>query len=178
VERGTSPFSLGAAFALSPTGALAAVADYRHVVLLNTRHGTLERRVGWAEGEASWALSGGMAFHPSTAALAVGCHGGQVGVLPPDAATLAVRLPALDDEDNAVTALAFLTGGAVLVAGHHDGVVRLWSWTDARLLSELRGHLAAVRTLAVSTDGALLASGADDTTVLLWDLAEQLGPKA
>ncbi len=70
-----------------------------------------------------------------------------------------------------VLALAVVDGGARVVSGHLDGVIRLWSATTAGLPVELVGHTGGVSALAVSADGAQLVSGAIDGEVRAWPLA-------
>jgi guanine nucleotide-binding protein subunit beta-2-like 1 protein len=58
----------------------------------------------------------------------------------------------------------------LIVSGGWDKVVKVWSLTNLKLLTNLIGHTGYVNTLTVSPDGSLCASGGKDGTAMLWDL--------
>jgi WD40 repeat protein len=70
-----------------------------------------------------------------------------------------------------VTALAFQPYAPVLATGHDDGVVRVWQWSDSKLLRELRGHKMPVSAVSFSWDKTRLATAGEDRLIRVWDLA-------
>jgi serine/threonine protein kinase len=72
-----------------------------------------------------------------------------------------------------ILALAFSRDNNLLGSGSADGIVRIFSATNANqpLLREIQAHDSAVRAIAFSADGTRMATGADDGTVTLWDVA-------
>ena len=79
----------------------------------------------------------------------------------------------LDRHQAAVRCLGFSPDGSTLATGSDDGLVKLWSAADGRLLATLKGHADSVRAVVFSPDGKLLASGGKDLTVRVWDVAEK-----
>ena len=78
-----------------------------------------------------------------------------------------VRQPA------AVTALTFVAGGALLVTGHANRVLRVTDVATRRLTATLRGPEALVNLLCASPDGRRLAVGSHDRTVRVYDVESQ-----
>lgn len=72
-----------------------------------------------------------------------------------------------------VAAVALSRDGALLAAGGDDGVVRLWSTDDGRLLTELLGHTRAVLALRFDDRGRTLVSGSKDGSIRVWDVAQR-----
>jgi WD40 repeat protein/uncharacterized caspase-like protein len=70
---------------------------------------------------------------------------------------------------SAISSVAFLPNGKILVSGGADNMVKLWDVGTGRELLTLRGHTGAVNSVAVSSDGKFLASASDDNTIKLWD---------
>ncbi len=71
---------------------------------------------------------------------------------------------------------AFSPDGRYVVTGDHDGELRLWDVTCARLVRRLGGrwfgrHRKGVNDVAFSPDGRHLLSAGDDDTVRLWDVS-------
>eukprot|EP00997_Jenningsia_sp_PLL12_P004317 NODE_1864_length_1047_cov_169.268537_g1515_i0.p1 GENE.NODE_1864_length_1047_cov_169.268537_g1515_i0~~NODE_1864_length_1047_cov_169.268537_g1515_i0.p1 ORF type:complete len:308 (+),score=79.75 NODE_1864_length_1047_cov_169.268537_g1515_i0:131-925(+) len=58
----------------------------------------------------------------------------------------------------------------LIVSGGWDKVVKVWSLSNLKLLTNLLGHTGYVNTVTVSPDGSLCASGGKDGTAMLWDL--------
>jgi WD40 repeat protein len=67
--------------------------------------------------------------------------------------------------------LALRPDGSQLASGARDGIVRLWSTSDGKLLKELKGHARDVYSAAFHPDGTSLATGDYDGKILHWDLA-------
>lgn len=68
-------------------------------------------------------------------------------------------------------AMALSPDGSLLATGARDGVVRLWSASDGKLMKELKGHAKDVYSAAFHPDGKSLATGDYDGKVLHWDPA-------
>jgi eukaryotic-like serine/threonine-protein kinase len=64
--------------------------------------------------------------------------------------------------------IAWSPDGLALAAGCSDGVVRVWSAGDGKLLQGLYGHTDVITGVDYSPDGQVLASGSVDGTVRLW----------
>lgn len=63
----------------------------------------------------------------------------------------------------------FAPDGKMLLAGKHDGAIRLWDVETGTVLLDFPAHQGTVTSLSFSKDGKLLASGARDTTALIWE---------
>ena len=50
-----------------------------------------------------------------------------------------------------------------------NGVVHLWDLSSAKMVGDLRGHVAAITALGYSTDGTLLVSASQDNTLKFWN---------
>jgi WD40 repeat protein len=77
--------------------------------------------------------------------------------------------------------LAFDRQGALLAAGGHDGVLRLWRVADLPAASaeapvepiwQIAAHKLGVNSLVFSPDGRWLASGGNDAVARLWDVTQ------
>jgi WD40 repeat protein len=63
----------------------------------------------------------------------------------------------------------FSPDGKMLVAGKHDGAIRLWDIATGSVLLDFPAHHGSVTALTFSADGKLLASGGKDASVLIWE---------
>lgn len=63
----------------------------------------------------------------------------------------------------------FSPDGKMLIAGKHDGSLRVWDAATATVLIDFPAHPSHVTALAFSPDGKWLATGARDSGILLWD---------
>lgn len=63
----------------------------------------------------------------------------------------------------------FSPDGKMLVAGKHDGAIRVWDLATGSVLIDFPAHPAHVTALAFSADGKWLASGARDSSLLIWN---------
>jgi serine/threonine protein kinase/WD40 repeat protein len=68
-----------------------------------------------------------------------------------------------------VIALGVSDDGGLLVSGHQDGAVKVWTLPGLTLVRALAGHSGKVRLARV--EGDRLVTGAEDGVVRLWDLA-------
>jgi hypothetical protein len=68
-------------------------------------------------------------------------------------------------------AMALSPDGTTLATGGRDGVVRLWSTQDGKLIKELKGHAKDVYSAAFHPDGKSLATGDYEGKILHWDLS-------
>jgi eukaryotic-like serine/threonine-protein kinase len=69
----------------------------------------------------------------------------------------------------AVTGLAAI--GDAVAAASGEGVVRVWSTADGRLVSTLEAPGAAITRVAASASGGALAGGSAEGTVMVWNTA-------
>jgi WD40 repeat protein len=70
----------------------------------------------------------------------------------------------------AVTALRFSDGGALLASGSADRSAMVWDVETGERRERLVGHYGAVAALGFSPDGGALFTTGTDRTVLQWDL--------
>ncbi len=72
-----------------------------------------------------------------------------------------------------VTALAYSSGGDLLVTAGGDGTARVWDATTGEGRATLRGHSGTLRSVAFSpaTESKLVLTGGDDGTARIWDAA-------
>ncbi|KAG9049025.1 hypothetical protein FS837_011404 [Tulasnella sp. UAMH 9824] len=73
-----------------------------------------------------------------------------------------------DEEEVAMQALTFSPNGALLVAGLHDGTIRIWETRGMSLIQTLELHLGAVKSLVFSGDGFELISCGEDRSINIW----------
>lgn len=50
------------------------------------------------------------------------------------------------------------------------GIVQLWDYDSARLLSETKGHSLPISSISFSNDDKLLVSGGEDGAVYIWNI--------
>ena len=76
-----------------------------------------------------------------------------------------------EQADNDTFSIAFSPDGALLAAGGHGGMVRLWDVETGQVARTLEhGMESDIHDVAFSPDGSVLASGGTDSTVRLWDI--------
>lgn len=71
----------------------------------------------------------------------------------------------------AVTCLALVPDGTLLVTGGEDKTVRIWEVTSGKQLRAFQGHLGKVTATAARGDGKQVASASEDGAIRVWDLA-------
>ncbi|MCC7420841.1 MAG: protein kinase [Planctomycetaceae bacterium] len=69
-----------------------------------------------------------------------------------------------------VQAVRYSPKGSRMAAGGADGIVRVWSGVEGRLVAEFRGHRSSVRSLIWLTESTLI-SGGSQGEIILWDLS-------
>ncbi|KAG0217474.1 hypothetical protein BGX31_000239 [Mortierella sp. GBA43] len=79
------------------------------------------------------------------------------------------ELPYLD-EDCSVYSCVYSLDGQFLMAGLHDGSIKVYSTLNWDLVRSLREHTNVVKGLAISPTGDTIASASYDRTVRIWDL--------
>lgn len=78
----------------------------------------------------------------------------------------------LGHHEDQATSVAVTRKGDLVASGGIDGVIRLWSVPDGKLLAEFFGHESgAVESVNFSPNGNRLVSAGEDGTVRVWDLA-------
>ncbi|CDI73736.1 receptor for activated C kinase, RACK protein, putative [Eimeria praecox] len=60
----------------------------------------------------------------------------------------------------------------LIVSCGWDKLVKVWSLTSCKLMTNLVGHTSVLYTVTVSPDGSLCASGGKDGVAMLWDVSE------
>ncbi|CDI79695.1 receptor for activated C kinase, RACK protein, putative [Eimeria acervulina] len=60
----------------------------------------------------------------------------------------------------------------LIVSCGWDKLVKVWSLTTCKLMTNLVGHTSVLYTVTVSPDGSLCASGGKDGVAMLWDVSE------
>jgi WD40 repeat protein len=77
----------------------------------------------------------------------------------------------MNGHEGVVHSVNFIRGGAEVVSGGDDKVVRIWdvqSQTQTGL--PLKGHSRAVKSIARNGDGNQLVSGSADESLWIWDM--------
>lgn len=69
-----------------------------------------------------------------------------------------------------IATLAFAPDSKTLASSGADGVVKLWSVPDGKLLHTFKGHEWTVNAVRFSPDGKTLVSGSKDSTIRFWDI--------
>ncbi len=71
-----------------------------------------------------------------------------------------------------INAVAFAVGETLIVAGDHDGKIRVWKAATGRIEGTLEGHQMGITGLSISPDGRRALSTSIDKTLRLWDLVK------
>ena len=71
---------------------------------------------------------------------------------------------------DSITALAFMPDGKHLVSSGRDGLAKVWSLGDGKVVAKMEDHDGSIHDLAISADGTTLATASQDKTIRLWSL--------
>lgn len=77
------------------------------------------------------------------------------------------------DNASVVTSLAALRDADQVLSGHSDGMLRIWSMSEERIVAKFSGHAGEVNAVAVAPGGQLAASGGADKIVRVWNIANK-----
>ncbi len=114
-----------------------------------------------------------LAFSPDGEMLASGGMDSNLKLWDMSAALAGESRRELIRQPSAVTALTFAGGGASIVTGHANRVLRVLDTKTWRLKATLRGPEALVSLLCVAPDGRRLVAVSQDKTIRLFDLVAQ-----
>lgn len=120
-----------------------------------------------------WAIDGldapatAVEFTPDGSAVAAGI-GNEIHLLRVEDGSVTATLAGNSD---GARAISFSPDGSVLLAISGDGMARLWSPNDARLIASLDGFSTRIVRTAFSPDGSILATGTDGD-LRLWHASE------
>jgi WD40 repeat protein len=112
---------------------------------------------------AAWPL----AFSRNGATVAGVTAGGQAAIW--DAKTGRMRahiVPAANDD---IFDVALSPNGAYVATADGDGIGRVWSTTNAALITELRGVAGGITNLVFAPDGRRVLTSGEDGTARIWD---------
>ncbi len=70
--------------------------------------------------------------------------------------------------------IVFSPDGKLIITGHNDGSMVIWSVETGKVLKHFNAHDGWVETIAVSPNGRSLVSGGSDRKVKFWNLANIL----
>ncbi len=157
------------ALAVSPDGKRLASASHGTVAVWDAPAGKLL----WRRGDFAGSVAC-LAFSPDGATLAggggVAADSGEVQLL--DAATGETRAAWPGAHSDVVGGVAFHPGGAFLVSGGADRLVKVWSLADpAAKPRVLEGHSGHVLDVAVTPDGKTILSAGAEGVLKSWDFA-------
>lgn len=124
-----------------------------------------------------------VAFHPTSAQLATGCHDGRVRLFDVAKGTMVREIAAhvTQPQPSAVYCLAWSADGKQLVSGSYDRSLKLWNAADGTLVREFKayedkkfekGHRDSVVCAALAPDGKTLASGDWGHAIKIWNVAD------
>ncbi len=162
-----APRDWGSALALSPSGALVALAREDNTILLRDA----------ASGKPTLTLPG----HSSRAQRLAFSPGG--GILASVAGDNTIKLwdtasgrllRTLSGHADSVLSVAFSPNGKSVAVAGSDNTAAIWDVASGQLVHALRGHSGTVLSLAFAGDGKFLASASLDYTIKVWELASGL----
>jgi hypothetical protein len=119
------------------------------------------------------AMVGALAFSPDGAMLASGGMDSNLKLWDVGAALAGEARRELHRQPSGVTALAYAGGGASILSGHANRVLRLSDAASGRLQATLRGPEAQINLLWPAPDGRHMAAASHDRTLRIYDLEER-----
>lgn len=155
------PDGHGCRAAVSPDGALLAVAARREIHILDAST--------WDELHVLRGHTGSIYALTFSADGARMVSGGTDRTLRVWDVRARAMLATMTGHSEVIFAAAFNSDGSRIVSGGRDRVIRVWDAHRYEEITQLHGHTSLVYCLAFSPDGTILASGAGDDTVRLWD---------
>jgi WD40 repeat protein len=115
-------------------------------------------------------IVGALAFSPDGQTLASGGMDSNLKLWNVEAAVAGEARRDLHRQPSGVTSVAYAGGGAWVVTGHGNRVLRVSDTKTGRLVATLRGPEGQVHLLCLAPDGKRLAVGSQDRTVRFFDL--------
>ncbi|MCS7264005.1 MAG: WD40 repeat domain-containing protein [Armatimonadetes bacterium] len=79
-------------------------------------------------------------------------------------------LGTIDAHDAPITAIALSSDGKILATAAKDFKIKLWDWSEKRLIRTLTGHKKNILRLKFTPDGKYLVSASADMSVKMWDV--------
>lgn len=106
-----------------------------------------------------------LCFNVTGTVLAVACQDGEVTLwnLSQEDPPICLRIPEVRANGVAISPC-----GTKVLTAYSDGVVRIWTSSDGKLLHELRHHSDSVLRVDFNSDGSLLASSSRDGELVIW----------
>jgi len=156
------------AAAVSPDGALVALAGYHEVRLISRSNRSLVRTLVGPAGNVT-----AISFSTDGALLvAAGGEPGMVGELRIWQTATGTLVRTFTGHKDSLYAAALSRDGKLLATGSYDQKIKLWDAGSGQELRMLEGHSGAIFDLAFHPGGKVLASASADRTVKLWDVAK------
>jgi WD40 repeat protein len=115
-------------------------------------------------------IVGALAFSPDGQTLASGGMDSNLKLWNVEAAVAGEARRELHRQPSGVTAIAYAGGGAWVVTGHGNRVLRVTDTKTGRLAASLRGPEGQVHLLCLAPDGKRLAVASQDRTLRFYDL--------
>jgi WD40 repeat protein len=81
-----------------------------------------------------------------------------------------------NDEDHShdyfITDVSFSPDGSLIISADRSGYIKVWSFTDRKLLSTIQDHSDEVTSIAFSPKGQFLATASYDEEIHIWKVEE------
>ncbi|MGK7941992.1 MAG: AAA-like domain-containing protein [Crocosphaera sp.] len=139
---------------------MAIVLPYSGIIQLFNLNGQFIKNIT-TQNSSIWSL----AFHPKHNIIAVGTDENKIELYDFEG-NLINTLPT-QEEDGWVTKITFNRIGNLMVSGHENGMIYLWT-SQGTLIKRLNEHQKYIKDLTFSPDGKTLISASEDQTLKLW----------
>ncbi len=80
------------------------------------------------------------------------------------------NLGTIDAHNEPITAISLSPDGKILATAAKDFKIKLWDWSEKRLVQTLTGHTRNILRLKFTPDGKHLVSASADISVRVWDV--------